>query len=76
MAAGAAASPLAFSLPSAGSSVFIAAHTLYSFRAGPDGVRFLNFRPVGGARYIFKDEFMEATTDLWDIPPEQALDAA
>lgn len=21
---------------------------------------------------IFKDEFMEATTDLWDIPPEQA----
>ena len=28
-----------------GSSIMVAARTLYSFRAGPDGCRFLNFRP-------------------------------
>jgi quercetin dioxygenase-like cupin family protein len=28
-----------------GSSVFIGADTLYSFRSGPDGLHFLNFRP-------------------------------
>lgn len=27
-----------------GASVFIAAHTIYGFRAGPEGVKFLNFR--------------------------------
>lgn len=41
-----------------GSSVFIAAKTLYSFRAGPEGVRFANFRPRSGAGYLSKDEFM------------------
>lgn len=43
-----------------GSSMYIAANTLYSFQAGPDGLRFLNFRPQGGSRYVFKDEFMAA----------------
>jgi hypothetical protein len=28
-----------------GSSIFVAANTRYGFRAGPEGVRFLNFRP-------------------------------
>ena len=28
-----------------GSSLFIAANTLYGFTAGPEGVQFLNFRP-------------------------------
>jgi quercetin dioxygenase-like cupin family protein len=28
-----------------GSSLFVAANTQYGFRAGPEGVRFLNFRP-------------------------------
>lgn len=28
-----------------GSSMFIAANTKYGFRAGPDGLSFLNFRP-------------------------------
>lgn len=42
----------------AGSSVFIAGQTLYSFRAGPDGVHFVNFRPRSGAGYLSKDEFM------------------
>jgi quercetin dioxygenase-like cupin family protein len=41
-----------------GSSVFIAGRTLYSFRAGPEGVRFANFRPRSGAGYLSKDEFM------------------
>lgn len=41
-----------------GSSVFIAGETLYSFRAGSDGVHFVNFRPRSGAGYLSKDEFM------------------
>jgi quercetin dioxygenase-like cupin family protein len=41
-----------------GSSVFIAGQTLYSFRAGPEGVHFVNFRPRSGAGYLSKDEFM------------------
>jgi quercetin dioxygenase-like cupin family protein len=41
-----------------GSSVYIAANTLYSFRAGPEGVRFVNFRPTAGAGYVSKEEFM------------------
>jgi quercetin dioxygenase-like cupin family protein len=28
-----------------GSSVFVGADTLYSFRSGPEGLQFLNFRP-------------------------------
>lgn len=28
-----------------GSSLFVAANTQYGFKAGPEGVRFLNFRP-------------------------------
>ena len=42
----------------AGSSVFIAGETLYSFKAGPEGVHFVNFRPRSGASYLSKDEFM------------------
>jgi quercetin dioxygenase-like cupin family protein len=41
-----------------GSSVYVAANTLYSFRAGDDGVHFVNFRPTAGAGYVSKDEFM------------------
>ena len=41
-----------------GSSVLIGGHTLYSFRTGPDGVHFVNFRPRSGAGYLSKDEFM------------------
>ncbi|HEY3842571.1 MAG TPA: hypothetical protein VGL48_04900 [Acidimicrobiales bacterium] len=45
---------------SAGSSVFIPKLTLYSFRSGPAGLTFLNFRPVhsGPENVIFKDEFL------------------
>jgi hypothetical protein len=34
------------------------AHTLYSFRAGPDGARFLNTRPRADSTYITKDELV------------------
>lgn len=42
----------------AGGSVYIPAHTLYSFRAGPDGLRFLNFRARANYAYITKEELM------------------
>jgi quercetin dioxygenase-like cupin family protein len=42
----------------AGDSVFIPGATLYSFRAGPDGLRFLNFRATVDATYYSKDEHM------------------
>lgn len=41
-----------------GSSVFLAGQTLYSFRAGPEGLHFVNFRPQSGAGYLSKDEFV------------------
>lgn len=43
-----------------GASVLIPGETLYSFRAGPDGLRFLNFRGRRDVTYRTKDEFMEA----------------
>jgi len=53
-----------------GSSIKIPANTLYSFRAGPDGLRFVNFRPRGEVRSIFRDEFMATrkAADLTDAP--------
>ena len=42
----------------AGSSVFIEAQTLYSFTAGEQGSRFLNFRPRRDDSYITKDEML------------------
>jgi hypothetical protein len=33
-----------------GSSVAIDRNAIYSFRSGPQGLKFLNFRPQGGAR--------------------------
>jgi quercetin dioxygenase-like cupin family protein len=41
-----------------GSSVFIAGRTLYTFRAGPEGVHFLNFRPRAGGNYLSKGELL------------------
>ncbi|SKC10440.1 cupin domain-containing protein [Sphingopyxis flava] len=37
---------------SPGSSVFIAGGTFYGFKAGPNGLRFLNFRPRADNSYI------------------------
>jgi quercetin dioxygenase-like cupin family protein len=41
-----------------GSTAYIPANTLYGFRAGPDGLRFVNFRAGSGAGHIPKDEFL------------------
>lgn len=43
----------------AGASVFVPAGTLYSFRSGPAGLRFMNFRPRNDLSYITKPQFME-----------------
>lgn len=40
-----------------GSSIYVAGSTLYSFRAGPEGLRFLNFRPRSDNSYIAKNTF-------------------
>jgi quercetin dioxygenase-like cupin family protein len=42
-----------------GASVFVGGNTLYGFRAGPEGVRFLNFRGESNTTFITKEQFME-----------------
>jgi mannose-6-phosphate isomerase-like protein (cupin superfamily) len=46
----------------AGSAIYIPGRTLYSFRSGPDGLRFLNFRPRKDATYITRDEMQQQRT--------------
>jgi quercetin dioxygenase-like cupin family protein len=41
-----------------GSSVFIAAHTLYEFAAGLEGLRMLVFMPDGRVKYFGKEDFL------------------
>lgn len=41
-----------------GCSVYIPGYTLYSFRAGPQGLRFLNFRARKDSGLITKDELV------------------
>lgn len=50
-----------------GASVFVAGNTLYGFRSGPEGVRFLNFRGRGNTSFITREEFLAARDD--DVPP-------
>jgi quercetin dioxygenase-like cupin family protein len=45
-----------------GSSVFIAAHTLYEFAAGPGGLRMLVFMPDGRVKYFGKEDFLRLQT--------------
>jgi len=42
----------------AGSALFIEGMTLYSFRAGPEGVTFVNFRAELGSASFSKEQFM------------------
>lgn len=42
-----------------GSAIYIPGKTLYSFRSGPQGLRFLNFRPRQDVTYITRDELQE-----------------
>lgn len=41
-----------------GASVFVGKNTLYSFRAGPTGVRFLNFRADANTSFITREEYL------------------
>jgi redox-sensitive bicupin YhaK (pirin superfamily) len=43
-----------------GSSFFIPGNTLYGFRAGPAGCRYLNFRAAADSTYFTKDDIVEA----------------
>jgi redox-sensitive bicupin YhaK (pirin superfamily) len=43
-----------------GSSFFIPGNTLYAFRAGPAGCRYLNFRAEADSTYFTKDDIVEA----------------
>ena len=42
-----------------GSSMFIPGNTLYGFRAGPDGCRYLNFRAQADSTYFTKGDFVD-----------------
>ena len=41
----------------AGSSMFVARDTLYSLKAGADGIHFLLFRPRADLSYVSKEEY-------------------
>jgi quercetin dioxygenase-like cupin family protein len=55
-----------------GASVFIAGNTLYGFRAGADGVRFLNFRGQANTSFITRDEFLAAQREQREARLDQA----
>jgi redox-sensitive bicupin YhaK (pirin superfamily) len=44
----------------AGSSMFIPGNTLYGFRAGPEGCRYLNFRAQADSTFFTKEDLLEA----------------
>lgn len=43
-----------------GASMFVAGNTLYGFRTGPEGARFLNFRGRSNTSFITREEFTAA----------------
>ena len=43
----------------AGASMYVAAHTLYQFKAGPAGVHFLQFKASGDLSFFTMDQFKE-----------------
>lgn len=43
-----------------GDAMYIEEYVLYGFRAGPDGCRFLNFRPASQVKYLSKSELVHA----------------
>jgi hypothetical protein len=43
----------------AGGSMYVTGGTVYSFRAGPDGLRFFNFRPRADTTYLTPAEAVE-----------------
>ena len=51
-----------------GCSVYIPGYTLYSFRAGPKGARFLNTRPRADASYLTKEDLNAVRKETRDTP--------
>ncbi len=49
-----------------GASAFIAGNTLYGFRSGTAGVRFLNFRGRGNTSFITQAEFLAGRAGATD----------
>lgn len=47
-----------------GSSIFVTGNTLYSFAAGPEGLRILNFRPHKDESYITPEVFRTRRKNL------------
>lgn len=47
----------------AGTAVHIKGNSLYGFRAGPEGARFLNFRPRADPTHIVKKDFLAMRRD-------------
>ena len=43
-----------------GSSFFIPGNTLYGFRAGPEGCRYLNFRARADSTFFTKEDIVDA----------------
>src|SRR5262249_23569473 len=43
-----------------GTAILVPANTLYCFRVGSEGVRYLNFRPRRDDSYIRRDELLDA----------------
>ena len=43
-----------------GTSIFVPGNTLYGFRAGPEGCRYLNFRAQADSTYFSKDDVVAA----------------
>lgn len=55
-----------------GTTVYVDADTLYSFRAGPDGCRFLNFRPTATVQYFTKQEHLARLRERrGDVPLDE-----
>jgi hypothetical protein len=46
-----------------GSSIFIPKDTLYAFKAGPEGLSFLIFRPASGAKIMSREELLAKKRD-------------
>lgn len=59
-----------------GSSIFVAGNTLYQFRAGDNGLRFLNFRAHADNSYITRDEYLAQRKLRNEATPDEGTDAS
>ena len=55
-----------------GSSVAVPAYTIYSFKAGPEGLHFMNFRPTMDISYITPADARKIRKDKQEATPAEA----